>query len=109
MKDNRTYAMYTNDKDVVVAARKYHGKVYRGVAKCNTAYDKFDIDYGTELAQRRCDYAVAKARVNYFRNEFKAILDAEDKLRHEKYKLASMYENALDEFVDAGVRLMGWN
>lgn len=108
MKDNRTYAMYTNDKDVVVAARKYHGKVYRGVAKCNTAYDKFHLDYGTELAQRRCDFAVARARANYFAQEFRAIVDAEDKLIHEKSKLVTMYEHAMDELEEADYRLKCW-
>lgn len=55
------YRIYTNDTDKVVVASTYAGKVVRGTAKCNPE-DKFDYDFGVELARLRCDRKIAKKR-----------------------------------------------
>lgn len=98
----KNYRIYTNDKDTVVAVRTYHGQNFRGVAKCNTEVDTFDIDFGTNLAKARCDYAVAKARAKYFQSEIDAIMEAEERLNREHTKLVELYYNALDDYEVAG-------
>lgn len=59
--------MYDNYKYVVtptkvIALSTYAGKVVRGVAKCSPQ-DKFDVDYGKELAAARCNLKVAQKRL----------------------------------------------
>ena len=46
----------------IIALAKYHGKTYRGKARCHPD-DTFDLDIGKELAARRCDLAIRKARL----------------------------------------------
>lgn len=94
----KNYRIYTNDKDTVVAVRTYHGQNFRGVAKCNTEVDTFDIDFGTNLAKARCDYAVAKARMKYFQSEVDAIMEAEECLERERAKLVDLYYAACDDY-----------
>ena len=45
----------------VICVSSYAGKTIKGVAKCAPG-DTFDVEIGEELAKRRCDVKVAKAR-----------------------------------------------
>lgn len=46
----------------IIALAKYNGKTYRGSAKCHPE-DTFDPTIGEEIAARRCDLAIRKARL----------------------------------------------
>lgn len=46
----------------IIALAKYNGKTYRGSAKCHPE-DTFDPTIGEEIAARRCDLAIRRARL----------------------------------------------
>ena len=67
--------MFTNYKYIitgnkVIALSTYAGRTVKGIAKCHPS-DKFDVEYGKELAAARCNQKIAKkryerARVKYW-------------------------------------------
>lgn len=46
----------------IIALAKYNGKIYRGSAKCHPE-DIFVPEIGREIAARRCDLAIRRARL----------------------------------------------
>lgn len=57
------YTYYTDDKSRVACVVMYAGRAVKGVAKCNTEQDTFDLQKGKELAKLRCDYKLAEKRI----------------------------------------------
>ena len=93
----------------IIAIAHYNGKVYKGHARCHPE-DSFDPTIGEEIASRRCDLAIRRARL-HDRNEAydkalsdlhsaelladiteKKFADAENEL----YEAQAQYENYLD-------------
>jgi hypothetical protein len=62
MKKQPIYKIHTDNERVVVALSTYAGKTVKGVAKCSPE-DKFDFDTGREIAEARCNLAVATKRL----------------------------------------------
>lgn len=58
------YTYYTDNKSLVVCVVTYAGKTVKGIAKCNTEQDTFDLQKGKELAKLRCDYKLAEKRLH---------------------------------------------
>lgn len=46
----------------IIALAKYNGKTFRGYARCHPE-DTFDFEIGKEIAARRCDLAIRRARL----------------------------------------------
>lgn len=68
------YHFYTNNKDIVVCTSTYAGKVVRGVAKCSPE-DKFDYEYGCNLAKARCDFKVGEKRLKNAKAQLREAMD----------------------------------
>ena len=57
------YNYYTDGHSLVICATTYAGKTVRGIAKCNTEQDTFDLQKGKALAKLRCDCKLAEKRL----------------------------------------------
>ena len=55
--------IYNIAENKVVCVSRFAGKAVRGIAKCDTSCDKFNVESGKELSQARCDVKVAEKRV----------------------------------------------
>ena len=53
---------YQVNENTVYCVAKFAGKGVVGIAKCNTNYDKFDVEKGKALAKLRCDVKIANKR-----------------------------------------------
>lgn len=93
----------------IIALAKYNGKTYRGSAKCHPE-DTFDPTIGEEIAARRCDLAIRRARLKdrimYEEAIYKKRNEIEEtselatekviKAENEFYEAQEQYENYLD-------------
>lgn len=65
----------------IIALAKYNGKTYRGSAKCHPE-DTFDPTIGEEIAARRCDLAIRRARMHdRVKAEYNAQIAADEAAR----------------------------
>lgn len=55
--------IYNICNNKVVCIKKYAGKTYRGISKCDTSYDEFDEELGMKLAKLRCDVKIARKKL----------------------------------------------
>lgn len=53
---------YFVGKNKVVCVARYAGKSFRGVAKCDSSHDEFNVETGMKLAKLRCDAKIAEKR-----------------------------------------------
>lgn len=74
MKNNYVRTIICGNK--VIALGQYHGKMYRGVAKC-APNDEFDIAKGEELAETRLAERINRERLKFARNR---VADLESKI-----------------------------
>ena len=85
---------YTYNVDLkgnkIVCVSHYAGKAVRGVSKCDTQYDEFNVETGMELAKLRCDQKIAKKRV---KNLSVKLNKAEDDLVTAKNNVESLKNN----------------
>lgn len=58
------------DGKKVVCVTHYAGRAVRGIAKCNSEQDEFDIEIGKELARLRCKAKVAERRSKIRKERF---------------------------------------
>ena len=91
MKDiNISYHIYFNeDRKCIAATTRYFGKVYKGVAKCSNS-DKYDEDFGKNLATKRCLEKIYKSKLKYMRK----ILD---KKREFTERITNNYRDYIDK------------
>ena len=68
MKKKPVYTIHTDNKRIVVALSTYAGKPVKGIAKCSPE-DKFDFDTGKNIAEARCNLAVAIKRCVWARRK----------------------------------------
>lgn len=100
------YTYYTDDKSRVACVAMYAGRAVKGVAKCNTEQDTFDLQKGKELAKLRCDYKLAEKRIRKAeekqREAYQAMVAATAKHDQAQKKTALRYE----EFYEAKSSLL---
>lgn len=57
------YKYYVSDDNKkVVCISSFAKRPVRGIAKCDTNYDNFDVETGKKLARLRCDVKVSSKR-----------------------------------------------
>lgn len=98
------YKFYVADNKVICVS-SYAGRPVRGIAKCDTDHDTFNVETGKKLAQLRCDYKIAEKRVQRAsQKHFEACVDYENanirKIQMEKY-----LEDSFDELADISKQL----
>lgn len=88
------------DVQEIIALAKYKGKTFRGVARCHPS-DTYDKAIGEELAARRCDLAIRRARLKD-RRELASFYNkiAENAQKNANYA-QTKYETAFDELIAA--------
>lgn len=86
------YKIYYNDSKVI-AVSSFAGRPVRAVAKCSLN-DKFDLDYGIQLATTRCNMKVAEKRMERAIDKYWAAVQAET-------EATKMLEAAKNYFMDA--------
>lgn len=57
------YTYHTDNKSLVICVATYAGRTVKGIAKCNTEQDTFDLQKGKELAKLRCERKLVEKRV----------------------------------------------
>ena len=92
------YRFYVADTKVYCVS-SYAGKAVRGVAKCDTSLDNFDLDAGKKLAQLRCDYKIAKKRVLRAREKHSEAIRLLGDAREYETKMQNYYDESFAEFV----------
>ena len=55
--------IYNIGNNKVVCIKRYAGKTYRGISKCDISHDNFDENVGMQLAKLRCDVKIAKKKL----------------------------------------------
>lgn len=64
------YKTFTNNKDFVKVGCSYAGKMYYGIAKCHPDdLDKFNYEFGRNLAKARCDVLIQEAKLKRSREK----------------------------------------
>ena len=87
------YHFYTNNKDIVVCTSTYAGKVVRGIAKCSPE-DKFDYEYGCNLAKARCDVKVGEKRLKNAKAQLYEAMDNSYEAQNKIDKMQSYVNDA---------------
>ena len=102
------------DVQEIIALAKYKGKTFRGVAKCHPD-DNFDEETGRELAARRCDLAIRRARLrDRMKTEKSARIAAREACNVEELAIDKRFEaekelfNAQEEYADYILRILSF-
>lgn len=95
------------DNKVICTAR-YMGSTVRGIAKCNSEYDAFDVEKGSKLSRLRCEVKLAKKRKKRAMKKFqeaqlqliRATKYAKDMAEYKQFSIdeLSKIEKELEEF-----------
>lgn len=92
---------YTYNVDLkgnkIVCVSHYAGKAVRGVAKCDTQYDEFNVETGMELAKLRCDQKIAKKRVKNLSNKLHSAIETYEVSKNNVDSLKSNLDAAINE------------
>lgn len=68
--------IYNIAENKVVCVSHFAGRAVRGIAKCDTNCDTFDVESGKELSQARCDVKVAEKRAKRARQKVAEAVEA---------------------------------
>ena len=96
------YKYYNNGNEVICVA-KFDGKNIKTKAKCHPD-DKFDVEYGKELAMRRMDEKMLKLKLKDVHSEIEGIAFMLDYFRELLDKRLATEIRLKDEYVLAKVR-----
>ena len=105
MRKKANYTIYTDEKNrQVVAVCRYAGRKVRAVAKC-APEDTFDIEIGTELAIARCEWKVAKLKLQNAGACYMTAAKAADEAAIKLGKLKDYYMDSVDQLDEAGAAM----
>ena len=99
------YKTYVDEKNkTVVAVCRYAGRNVRAVAKCSPE-DTFDIAIGTELAIARCEWKVAKLKLQNAGSCYMKAAKAADEATLRLSKMKDYYMDSVDQLDAAGAAM----
>lgn len=105
MRKKANYTIYTDEKNrQVVAVCRYAGRKVRAVAKC-APEDTFDIEIGTELAIARCEWKVAKLKLQNAGACYMTAAKAADEAAIKLGKMKDYYMDSVDQLDEAGAAM----
>lgn len=105
MRKKANYTIYTDEKNrQVIAVCRYAGRKVRAVAKC-APEDTFDIEIGTELAIARCEWKVAKLKLQNAGACYMAAAKAADEATIKLGKMKDYYMDSVDQLDEAGAAM----
>ena len=105
MRKKANYTIYTDEKNrQVVAVCRYAGRKVRAVAKC-APEDIFDIEIGTELAIARCEWKVAKLKLQNAGACYMTAAKAADEAAIKLGKMKDYYMDSVDQLDEAGAAM----
>jgi hypothetical protein len=81
----------------VICVSSFAKKPVRGIAKCDTNFDAFDVETGKKLARLRCDVKVSEKRKN--RANLK-LAEAQEAYEAAKARLEKMQNYVADATVE---------
>ena len=96
---------YTISGNKVYCISHYAGKAVRGVAKCDTQYDEFNVETGMELAKIRCDQKIAKKRVKNLANKLHSAIETYEVSKNNVDSLKNNLDAAINEAYTITVNL----
>ena len=103
MKNN--YKIYTDEKNrQVIAVCRYAGRNVRAVATC-APEDTFNVEIGTELAVARCNWKVAKLKLQNAGNAYMKAAKAADEAVLRLSKMKDYYMDSVDQLDEAGAAM----
>ena len=85
--------IYNIAENKVVCVSHFAGRAVRGIAKCDTNCDTFNVESGKELSRARCDVKVAEKRVKRAKQKLAEAVNMYEQAR--KY-LDKMHEYSND-------------
>ena len=85
--------------NVTICVSHFAGKPVRGVARCNPT-DKYDEQYGEELARLRCDEKIAMKKINNARNKYNAVVDKMSELTNYMEKYLNYHRDSVNMLND---------
>ena len=99
------YKTYVDEKNkTVIAVCRYAGRNVRAVAKCSPE-DTFDIAIGTELAIARCEWKVAKLKLQNAGSCYMKAAKAADEATLRLSKMKDYYMDSVDQLDAAGAAM----
>lgn len=99
------YKTYVDEKNrTVIAVCHYAGRNVRAVAKCSPE-DTFDIAIGTELAIARCEWKVAKLKLQNAGSCYMKAAKAADEATLRLSKMKDYYMDSVDQLDTAGAAM----
>ena len=105
MRKKANYTIYTDEKNrQVVAVCRYAGRKVRAVAKC-APEDTFDIEIGIELAIARCEWKVAKLKLQNAGACYMTAAKAADEAAIKLGKMKDYYMDSVDQLDEAGAAM----
>jgi hypothetical protein len=84
----------------VIATSTYAGKIVRGVAKCDPR-DKFNLEFGKELAAARCALKIAEKRKARATTEYRKAAAAADEAVMRFNEMKQYFIDSVDQLDDS--------
>ena len=105
MKRKVNYKIYIDEKNrSVIAVCRYVGRTVKAVAKC-APEDTFNIEIGTELAVARCEWKVAKLKLQNAGASYMTAAKAADEAAIRLGKMKDYYMDSVDQLDEAGAAM----
>lgn len=91
---------FKHEGNTVTATTRYAGNIISATAKCDPS-DKFDLDIGKKLAEKRLEYKVAKKRERYYTNLMNARYNQLFEVSNDLAKICKNRGDAIEQFYAA--------
>jgi hypothetical protein len=105
VKKMANYKIYTDEKNrQIIAVCRYAGQNVRAVAKC-APEDTFDAEIGTKLAIARCNWKVAKLKLQNAGVKYLEAAKAADEAQKRFDKMKDYYMDSVDQLDEAGAAI----
>lgn len=105
MEKKNYYKTYTDAKNrTVIAVCRYAGHSVKGIAKC-APEDTFDIETGKKLAIARCEWKVAKLKLQNASKKYLEAAKAADEASLRYSKMKDYYMDSVDQLDEAGAAI----
>ena len=99
------YKTYVDEKNrKVIAVCRYAGRKIKAAATC-APEDTFDIETGTKLAIARCEWKVAKIKLQNASSKYLEAAKAADKAQKRFDKMKDYYMDSVDQLDAAGAAM----
>lgn len=93
--------MYTISNNKVVCVSHFAKKAVRGIAKCDTSVDTFDVEVGKDLALKRCDVKITEKRVKRAKKKLDEAAELLLEARRNMINMTNYYNESVAENANA--------